>query len=286
MFKTNSQEAKDVTPRAARVDRWAVVFGILTLVAYSMDWKAIALLCLTVSAVGATVSLIRSKLSVVADLHSAKLENESPEEFYLNLSDHSDETAWHIFTLMPAKAIFIEEVCYGGPPTNISTFEYQLRGDLVFCRLRDVEVDGVYGIRYEVVNGQILERELKEHSASDSTALHIELLKKGTLWHELSGSIRFFILSKHGYGPSHFLREKERVRKGFADLASAVEKLGGVRKPGNWNWYRASEDADEETESAIAELQKPSNMERFGISFGELMEYEHVMETLDKIVAP
>jgi hypothetical protein len=283
MVEKSNYEAKGLSAKGTQIRRWAMIFGVLTLVAYFIEWKALALLCLTVSAVGAIVSSITSKLSVLADVDPVELEHESPEEFYLNLSDPNDESAWHIYTVIPSKAIFMEEVCCGGPPTDTATFEYQLRDDFVFCRLRDVRVDGFYGIRYEVLNGQVLEREIKERDATDSMAQHVEFLMRGTLWHELSGSIRFFILSKNGYRSSYFSNARERIQKGFADLEEAASALGATR--GQGYWYEAPKDADERTKQAIRDLQEVQSLERHEISFGEFQDYKDVLQTLDKLAA-
>jgi hypothetical protein len=127
---------------------------------------------------------------------------------------------------------------------------------------------------------------------SEAAEKRIKRLKRDILWHELTGSLRYFIMSKHGCQWSFFSAERERLQGGFAALEKAESGLGATRRPGDW--YDPPADADEETKTAVERLQQDAwvdpttgqaSLMSFKICSNELQNYEHIIQTLDALLS-
>jgi hypothetical protein len=101
-------------------------------------------------------------------------------------------------------------------------------------------------------------------------------------WNEIPGALRYFILSKHGCQAAFFSRERQRLDRGFSSLAEKAALLGGVRDRG---YYKPMNSADENSKAAIRDLQQTVRLEHFGISFNELIHYEHIIQTLEGLIS-
>jgi hypothetical protein len=286
MQNPSQDKRKNESSKQPALFRWAWAWGVAStaamLLCYWLGWKDFARALLAVTIVMLTISEIASRYDVTRKSKSGESQDTEPEEFYIHFPDPA-ESGWLNYTVIPSKSIYKEEICFGGPPVDISTYEYAVKGDHVFARLVDLREDDIYGKQYEVVNGQVLETEIRSRKPYDSTDGHIERLKKEVMWNETIGSLRYFILSKHECDLSIFSRERQRLDKGFASLAEKATQLGGMREPGSY--YKAMNDADEESKAALRELQQTTRLERFGISFRELRDYEHIIQTLDGLIS-
>jgi hypothetical protein len=178
-----------------------------------------------------------------------------PEEVTLRYPNPY-QAGWHNCTVRPITKTYEEEKCFVGSPTMTSTYEYEVKGDQVFERLLDEHIDGYrdgYGDGYFVVNGQVLEADIRKMMWSEAAEKRIKRLKRDILWHELTGSVRYFIMSKHRCRKSFFSAERGRLQEGFAALEKAASGLGATRKRGR---YEPPADADEQTNTAVENLQQ------------------------------
>lgn len=271
---------------------WAGTSGAVGLICYRLEWRESAQIFFIAAIVLGTIAEISSRYTLSPKAKSVALPETSPEEFYMHFPDPG-ESGWLNYTVIPSENSYKEELCFGGPPADISTYEYTVKVDQVFGRLVDLREEDLsaLGVHYEVVNGQVLEAEIRIRSPYNSTDGHIERLRKGVIWHEVTGSLRYFILSKHGgqdsFLISFFCSERQRLEKGFAALAEKAAQLGGVRELGRHRQpiYQLMDDVDEQAKTALSDLQQAASLERFGISFQELRDYEHVIQTLDTLIS-
>jgi hypothetical protein len=208
-----------------------------------------------------------------------------PEEFSIRFPE-PDEYSFCYYSVVPSTTVYTEVFC-GGDWKNTSTFQYSVKDERVFSRLIDLLEDTCGKDYYTVVNGQVLEADIRSHESFDTTDERIERLKKDVNWNEVTGALRYFILSKHDCSPSVFLREKERLTKAFNALAAKAAELDAVRLVGGLvgGYYKAKDGASEKSKAAIKELQTAESLERFRLSFRELKDYEHIIQTLDGLLA-
>jgi hypothetical protein len=161
---------------------WLGVFGVATLICYFVGWRELSHVLLAVTIVMGTIAEISSRYILVPRLKSRSISNAEPEEdteaeeFYIHFPDPA-ESGWHNYTVTPSKNIYKEEFCVGGPPTDISTFEYSVEANQVFARLVDLHEEGLNGVQYEVVSGQVLEAQIRSRKTYDTTDEHIERLR-------------------------------------------------------------------------------------------------------------
>ena len=269
----------------AKKRRWqrALLSGVFTLVFYFAGWMLLALAAAIVTAVLSTLAVLSPRLLPVAAATALYDEQEEePEEFTLQFPEPG-EHGWHRSTVTPAQSRYIEEECYGGPPTTVSVFQYTVKADHVFAQLLDSREDDFDGTHFEVVNSQVLEDEIKIRKPWEWTNEHIESLKKQVVLTELEGSLRYFILSIHGCDQAIFSKEKQRIEGGFATLAREAHALGASRD--GKGPYLPPDNADELTKAAILALQRGPGLKRFGITFPELVHYEHIASTLDQVMS-
>jgi len=263
--------------------RWAWVWGLglvaATLLCHYAGWRDAARAFFVVGVVVLTIAEIDSRYFVTRKGKPTENHELEPEEFYIRYPEPT-ESGWLNYAVIPSKTIYVEEVCYGGPPTDISTFEYTLKGDRVFARLVDLREEDFKSTHYEVVNGQILEADIRSRKPYDTTDDHIAMLKRDVTWTEVTGSLRYFILSQHDYGASFFTRERERLSEGFSKLNEKASQLGAQR--GRSGSFKAK---DEQNATAIRALQQSESLDRFGISFKELQNHEHIIQTLDRLIS-
>ncbi|MEI9967899.1 MAG: hypothetical protein WDM87_04450 [Terracidiphilus sp.] len=271
--------------------RWALLSTAAMLICYFVGFKEVSKAFFIVTVILLTVYEITSRFVVLPIKQvEEETDDEEPEEFGIHFPDPA-EYGWHNYTVIPSRNIYKEQLCFGGPPTDNSTFEYSVKGESVFSRLVDLVEDGFKDKQYEVVNGQVLEDEIRSRKQFDSTDQYIERLKKEVKWSELTGSLRYFILSKHGssskFTLSFFVQEKERLTKAIAALDQRASEVGGVRivEGALRGCYKAKDEASEQSKAAIKELQSAESLQRFGLSFVELRDYEHTVQMLDDLLA-
>jgi hypothetical protein len=276
------QKARPALPTVQFGWRWALICGAATLICYFSGLRELSYVLFLVTIVLGTIAEISSRFTLSLREQSPDPLDTSPEEFYIHFPDPA-ESGWHNYTVTPSKNIYKEEFCDGGLPNVISKYEYSIRVDQVFGRLVDLREEDLNTVQYEVVNGEVREAEIRSRNPYDYIVEYIESLKKDVTWNEITGSLRYFILSIHGCERSFFSREQQRLEKGFASLAKKAAQLGGVRKPGGH--YKPMNDADEQSKAAIRELQHTASLERFGISLGELRFYEHIIQTLEGLIS-
>jgi hypothetical protein len=111
--------------------------------------------------------------------------------------------------------------------------------------------------------------------------LALERLDHDVQWHEVVGSLRYFILSKHGPDRGFFTREREWLQEGFAKVEEAASKIGAKRN--DYGWYDAPKN-DEPARKAVTSLLEDT-CEQYGIKVREVQEYEEIMKTLDGLIA-
>jgi len=282
------EDRPDADPLKRRVKfrlRWALLALVAALACRYFGFKELEQLF----GVGGVVLLVLHYVSSSYIVLSRKAIEETPEpeleEFSIRFPE-LDEHSFCYYTVVPSTTVYTEVFC-GGDWQNTSTFEYSVKEDQVFSRLLDLREDGWRKNYYTVVNGQVLEADIRSRQSLDTTDEYIERLKKDVNWNEVTGSLRYFILSKHGCSPSVFLREKERLTKAFAALAEKASELGAVRPVGGLlgGYYKAKDGASEQFKAAIKELQTTESLERFRLSFRELKDYEHIIQTLDGLLA-
>jgi len=303
--------------------RWAWVFfvgqGVCAFVEWVAGFKLTILwvaLCIA-SAVFACLGYITEYIDkAIISLQSGKSRSGGQESLdHLEMSEgsgnHPEELELDLSTQE------LKEHYYVTPSTNTyrrrtgwnghCLYKYTVKGQQVFSRL----VDKSHGIsgdeHHEVVNGQIIEDEVRRpifnewcnvpadadilffNPQSYTPEAHAETIaqyKKETQWNEVHGSLRFFILSKHSprFCP---VRERARLRKGFAEVDEALSPLGltridmvdwlyGIQAMYCWR----PKDADLQTTQALNELRSG-----LGIGFLELRDYEQIIKTLDKLIA-
>ena len=284
----SSKDRPNVSPLQRRVKfrlRWALLALAAALACRYFGFKELE----QVFGVGGIVLLVLHYVSSSYIVLSRKAIEETPEpeleEFSIRFPE-PDEHSFCYYTVVPSTTVYTEVFC-GGDWQNTSTFEYSVKDERVFSRLIDLLEDTCGKDYYTVVNGQVLESDIRSREPFDSTDQHIERLKKDVNWNEVTGSLRYFILSKHGCSPSVFLREKERLTKAFAALAEKAAALDAVRPVGGLlgGYYKAKDGASEQSKAAIKELQTAESLERFRLSFRELKDYEHIIQMLDELLA-
>ena len=272
--------------------RWALLCVAAMFTCRFLGYKQLEQASVIGSFILITLYIVTSDYIVLRRKHvetpeeTEETEETEPEEFYIHFPE-PDEYGWCNYTIIPSKNAYKEDLCFGGPPVDISTFEYSVKDERVFSRLMDLLEKNFNADYYEVVNGQVLEADIRSRNSSPTTDQHIERLKKEVNWSEVKGSLRYFILSKHGCSLHFLFQEKERLTKGFDALAEKATALGAVRPVGGLlgGYYRAKDDASEQSKAAIDELQKAESLERLGLSFTELRDYEHIIQTLDGLLA-
>ena len=282
------QDRPDADPLKRRVKfrlRWALLALAAALACRYFGFKELE----QAFGVGGVVLLVLHYVSSSYIVLSRKAIEETPEpepeEFSIRFPEPDEHSFWH-YTVVPSTTVYTEVFC-GGDWQNTSTFQYSVKDERIFSRLVDLLEEGWRKNYYTVVNGQVLEAEIRSREPFDSTDQHIEGLKKDVTWNEVTGSLRYFILSKHGCSLSVFLREKERLTKAFAALAEKATELDAVRPVGGLvgGYYKAKDGASERTKAAIKELQTAESLEHFRLSFRELKDYEHIIQTLDELLA-
>lgn len=260
---------------------WIAVCGFLPLALYvfGLITAAAALFLTAVLAIVFVLSL--RQRSRKAELMPIGVSDE-PEQFTLQFPEPG-EHGWHRYTVTPAKLTFEEQKCYGGPPVTVSVFQYTVKSGHVFAQLIDSREDDFAGTHFEVINGQVLDHDIRLRKPWEWTDSHIEDLNQQVVWREIEGSLRYFVLSLHGWGKEQLSKEHQRMENGFAALAREAAALGAIRE--NRGAYHPPETADQQTQQAILDLQQRPRLERFGISFAELIDYEHVHQTLKRLIS-
>lgn len=261
--------------------RWVMICAIVALVSLYEGDREVGFVFVILTATLAIIAAVTQFIRAIEDVrNAAKKAKDEPEEFTLQCPDPGDH-GWHRCTVIPSTKRYEEQICFGGPPTDTSIYEYAIKGDQVFSRLLNLCSHDFDGEHYDVVNGQLMEAELARMSGYETAEMHIERLKRELFWNKRVGALQYFILFQHRQGGSFFTSERERIQKGFEALAEAASKLGATRERG---LHRLSENADEETRNAVKRLQSPDGLRRFRIAFVEVRDYEHIMETLDGIL--
>lgn len=184
-----------------------------------------------VFAVGAVILLTLDYVStyyVILPRKQVEADTETdtePEEFPIRFPEPYED-GWHNFTVIPLKSVYEEELC-GGDWLNTSHFEYSVKDERVFSRLIDLRANQWGNDHYEVVNGQVLEADIRSRQSFDTTDEYVEGLKRDVTWNEVTGAMRYFILSKHGCPLPLFKREKERLSKAFNAVRECREPAAG-----------------------------------------------------------
>jgi hypothetical protein len=270
--------------------RWVWICSAVAIVCYFGIGREVGFVLLIGTAALAIIAAMSHFIREIADererpANALKPESEAEEfQFALGLP-HPGEDGWDGCTITPSKNTYEHEFCGGGlfPPTDRSTYEYVIKDDQVFNRLVEKHTDAIYGTHYEVINGQVLEGDIRKRKSAEFAEKLIERLKADVLWHQLTGSLRYFILSKHGCQRWFFSAERERLQEGFGALEKAASGLRATRKPGDW--YEPPADADEQTRTALEKLQQDASLMGFKICFNELQDYEHIVQTLDALAS-
>jgi hypothetical protein len=217
--------------------------------------------------------------------------SEDDEDFSLSYPTMS-ENSYHFAVVSPSKRTYQEEFSHSFSSQK-AYYEYTLKGETqVFARLIDSFDEAILrSPRYKVVNGHV-QRDVvrqEEHGRWSSkedreyfTASALEQLDHDVLWHEVIGSLRYFILSKHGIRQYFFIGERERLQEGFAKLERAASKIGVKRD--EYGWYSAPKD-DELACQAMTRLLEDTKSDRYRIKLREFQDYEHIMKTLDELIA-
>jgi hypothetical protein len=259
-------------------------------------WVVCASLGFITEYIDHAVSSLKTNESTSGDSWDASVETESeddaeerePFSFYYNDGIY-DGTV----NLTPTKRIYENKFYGNGPPTYRESYEYTLKEkQQIFARLIDSSEEDLNTTTYQVVNGQVQRDTVKQKqhelwsrmSAEDEKSFTTDALNKldtAVGWHEVIGSIRYFILSKHGVPKEFFADERERLQTGFAKVEAAALKVGVQRN--EYGWYTAPKD-DGPAEEAIARLVEDARSERYSIKLREIVDYEWTIETLDRII--
>ena len=287
--------------------RWAVVFGIGTLVSFGLGGTMqLTLSLLILMAMFVVCSYVAASIRKNVAQPAAPVSE--PEEFTFQSLGSSDFDRSYTYHVTPTRHTYRTLHVYDGPPAYNYVHVYAIRGDQVFSRLTD-QSHGFHGYEnQQVIDGYVLEDEIRRgetperkgdifnFNTSDSNTEEIARLKQSARGQLIHGPLRYFILSLHR-GQFSPAREKARLEKGMAAVQQAVTQIseGYKRDQAVDLFFRLQtepfwrpEDAQDTGDRVKAGIKKlrDLNTNSFGsaIDARDLYDYDGSLEFLDSLL--
>ncbi len=209
---------------------------------------------------------------------------------------------WDRIAIVPAKKRLKTSECYGGlfPPVTENVYDYDVRtgrDNMVFIRLVESRTEYIDKVDYEVFNRTVQEEVIKRNHKDPcpptdyrSARLWVKQWKRDTVWHELIGPERYFILLKHGTERSFLIRERNRLQEGLAKFKAKAEKVGAIALECEGPIsYGAPEDATDEQKESTRQgvLRLLNNLKRSDLSVSdyEVLHQNRFKRVLDELLS-
>jgi hypothetical protein len=186
---------------------------------------------------------------------------------------------------------------------HIDTFDYRFEGTVLWSRTIETKHEYPDHVDYEIRDGVVLEQEYRERQKSSLFTSEEEIEERvKKLYGEVEWSehnhptVRYFVLFRHDdvlddtAAKKYFRSELERITDGYRRLESRVNTLGcrigqADFQMGNTIFCADNENTPEANLEEIRDILYGEGLSRFGLTFGEFLLYEKIIEDLKRYLS-